>query len=242
MANNELSGIIVTTMLAKWLSEKKPFYTYRFVFVPETLGAIVYIKKNLETLKQRTIAGYVLSCVGDNNNYSYLTTPDENTLSDKVALHIMKHHIKNFKKYDFTFRGSDERQYCSPKVNLPIASIMRTKYGDYKEYHTSLDNLDFINSKGLNGSFGLMKKIINAFEENFIYKPNVYCEPKLSKYSLYPVTNSSLNNLEDRNLVNLIAFIDGKRSLLEIADKLNLSILDLCGYINILLKHKLIKK
>ena len=218
MANNELSGIIVSTMLAKWLSEKKLFYTYRFVFVPETLGAIVYIKKNLEVLKKRTIAGYVLSCVGDNNNYSYLTTPDENTMSDKVALHIMKHHIKNFKKYDFTFRGSDERQYCSPKVNLPIASIMRTKYGDYEEYHTSLDNLDFINSKGLNGSFEVMKKIINAIEANFIYKPNVYCEPKLSKYSLYPVSNSSLNNSEDRNLVNLIAFIDGKRSLLEIAD------------------------
>ena len=133
MANNELSGPGVATYLAKWLSERpNNRYTYRFCFVPETLGSIAYISNHGKGLGN-TYAAFNLTCVGDEKNYSFLPSRKGNTITDKVARHCIKNQQVNYKEYNFLKdRGSDERQYCSPKVDLPMVSIMKSKYGEYK--------------------------------------------------------------------------------------------------------------
>jgi len=222
MANNELSGPAVTTALAKWLTgQRKLKYTYRILFIPETIGSIVYISKNLEHLKFHTIAGYNISCVGDNRDYSYLPSRMGNSISDLAALHTLKHITPDFKKYTFLDRGSDERQYCSPGVDLPIASIMRTKYGIYPEYHTSLDNLDIVSPEGLYGGFEAIRRSLEIIETNCIPKMLLPCEPQLGKYGLYPLISSKDTKSIVSKMMNLIAYSDGKLTLLEISEIIN---------------------
>ncbi|MFT5755365.1 MAG: aminopeptidase-like protein [Alteromonadaceae bacterium] len=225
LANNELSGPVVTTALiqqVKLLPKRK--YTYRFVFIPETIGAIVYLSRHLEHLQKNVIAGFVVTCIGDERNYSYLASREGNTIADKAALHTLTHTVKNFKKYDFLKRGSDERQYCAPGVDLPVCSIMRTRYGDYPEYHTSLDNLDLISAEGLAGGLNVLYKTILLLEGNEKLKVTVLCEPQLGKRGLYPTLSRVGQDYTDvYTLTNLITYCDGKRDLIDIADKLGVS-------------------
>ncbi len=241
LANNELSGPVVATAIARWVAKRSNYYTYRFVFVPETLGSIVYLSKNYKHLKEKVIAGYVLSCVGDERNYSYLTTPDGNTYSDKVARNVYESKNIQFREYDFTFAGSDERQYCSPMVDLPIGSFMRTRYGDYPEYHTSLDDLSVITPSGLVGTFDIVTSAIEVIEYDRVYSTTLHCEPFLSKYGLYPDGGSHLSNTEDRNIVLLIAYANSKRSLLDISNILKVPVVDLYKLAKILMKNNLVK-
>ena len=220
MANNELSGPCVTTFLSKHISSlKNRRYSYRIVFIPETIGSIVYLSKNLKKMKESTYAGYNITCVGDNRSFSYLPSRNGKTISDKVALHVLKHIDKDFKKYEWSDRGSDERQYCSPNIDLPVSSIMRTKYGEYPEYHTSLDNLnDVVSAEGLNGGFEILKLAIETIENNIYPKITVMCEPQLGKYDLYPSIGGPKATKELRIMSNLISYSDGKHDLIDIAD------------------------
>ncbi|MBF7066750.1 DUF4910 domain-containing protein [Campylobacter volucris] len=220
MANNELSGPIVATFLAKWLlKQKERKYNYRFVIIPETIGSIVYINKNLNHLQKYVKAGFVLSCIGDDNAYSLIHSPSENTLADKVALYTLKNK-ENFKRFSFIDRGSDERQYCSPLVNLPVVCICRSRFGDYKEYHTSKDDLNFISEKGLQNSLKAMQEIIINLEINDKYKITTFCEPNLGKRGLYIPYSQRVGRVE--NILNILSYCDGKNDVLDIADKLNL--------------------
>jgi len=244
MANNELSGISVTIFLAKWLLSQKRKFSYRIVFLPETIGSITYIKKNFNTMKKNIIAGFNVSCVGDNRSYSYLPSRQENSIADKISLHVLKWTDKNFKKYSWLDRGSDERQYCSPKIDLPVASIMRTKYGEYPEYHTSLDNLsDVVSPNGLEGGYNVLKKAIEALENNCTPITNFYCEPHMSKRNLYPKLSKkeSINN-KTKIMMDFISYSDGKNTLLDIAEKCNLPIWNLYTIVEKLHKEKIIKK
>tara|TARA_B100002051_G_C16734315_1_gene640229 strand:+ start:228 stop:1514 length:1287 start_codon:yes stop_codon:yes gene_type:complete len=242
MANNELSGPAVTTYLAKWLSEKKRKYTYRIIFIPETIGSITYLSKNLDEMKKNIIAGFNITCVGDNMNYSFLPSIKGNTLADKVGLHVLENLGLPYTKYSFLDRGSDERQYCSPGVDLPVVSLMRTKYGSFPEYHTSLDNLEFISPDGLQGGFDVLKKCLECIEINTTYKSTVLCEPQLGKRGLYPTISRVEKNLDVKNTIDLLAYSDGKRTLLEIADIIKLPIWKLSPIINILKKKNLLKE
>ena len=163
---------------------KKSKYTYRFVLLPETIGSIAYISKRLKILKQNTISGYVLTCVGDERCYSMVNTPNENTLAD-FSLNSALIGLDKVKKYSFIHRGSDERQYCAPGVDLPVSAFLRSK--TYPEYHTSKDDFNLVTEKGLNGSFEVMKNIIDAFETGLYPKFKNYCEPQLGKRNLYTV-------------------------------------------------------
>lgn len=228
MANNELSGPTVVTYLAKYIqSLKNKRYSYRIIFIPETIGSILYLSKNLEEMKRNVIAGFNITCVGDNNEYSYLPSRDGHTLSDKVALHVLEHIPSKFKKYSFLDRGSDERQYCSPNIDLPICSIMRTKYGEYEEYHTSLDDLNFISEDGLNGAYEVYVKVIDALENNFKYISKTLCEPQLGKRGMYPTINTvSTKGIVERKM-NFLTYADGKLDLIDISNLIGISIWDL---------------
>ena len=222
MANNELSGIVVTSFLAKWLSGRKNNYSYRIVFIPETIGSIAYIKRNIKNLKDKVHAGYNITCVGDNRCYSYLPSRNGNTLSDSVAKHVLKYIYPNYKSYNWSDRGSDERQYCSPGVDLPIASIMRSKYGTYNEYHTSLDNLkNVVTPKGLENSYNTIKLALQIIDKNVTPKINFLCEPQLSKRNLYPDISFKKKDENIKLMMDLISCSDGTKTLLEIAEICN---------------------
>lgn len=243
MANNEVSGISVSTFLAKWIAGLNDrYYTYRFIFVPETIGSLLYIKKNLKYLKQNTIAGFNITCVGDERSYSYLPSRNGNTLADRAARHVLNRIDPSFKSYSWSDRGSDERQYCSPGVDLPVVSIMRTKYGEYPEYHTSLDKLGtVVTKKGLEGSLKVLQQIVLALESNYYPKLKTIGEPQLSKRDLYPKTSIKSSQQEARLLLNLITWSDGTKSLLDISEILGLYVLDLIPYIKMLEQKKLLR-
>ena len=217
MANNELSGPVVQTWLAKWILTFQPKYTYRFIFIPETIGSITYLSKNLKTLKQNVIAGFNISCVGDNLTYSYVESRYKNTYADRVIQQVLNDLEVSYKTYSFLERGSDERQYNGPNVDLPIICFCRSKYHEYPEYHTSLDNLDFVSEDGLQGSLKVLKNCVRLIEENFFYKINTFGEPQLGKRGLYPniSTKDSTNKVKD--MMNIIAYSDGENDVIDIA-------------------------
>lgn len=242
MANNELSGPTVTTFLAKWLVNRLDNrLSYRFVFIPETIGSIAYLSKNKDSLKSNVVAGFNVTCIGDNRDYSYLPSRNGETLSDAVAKHVLKHIYPSYKTYKWADRGSDERQYCAPGMDLPIASIMRTKYGMYDEYHTSLDDLtNVVTAEGLEGGYNALKCAIEALEENTYPKVNVFCEPQLGKRGLYPTLSTKSSGAEVRLMMNLITWSDGSKSLLEIAELCDAPVWALYPIVNKLAEHRLL--
>jgi aminopeptidase-like protein len=242
MGNNELSGPTVTTYISNWLKSIDDLkYTYRIIFIPETIGSICYISKNITAMKQNIIAGYNISCVGDSNAYSYLPSKKSNTIADITALHVLKNIDSDFVKYSFLDRGSDERQYCSPGVDLPIASIMRTKYGEYKEYHTSLDNLDYISANGLFGAYEALTLCIECIEKNEIFQATNLCEPQLGKRGLYPTLSTLESHENVDRMMNLLAYSNGQDTLLEIAEKIKTPMWLLIPVVKTLLDHNLLK-
>ncbi len=220
MANNELSGPLLANFIYKNLKKLgfKTKYSYRFLFIPETIGSIAYLSKNYKKLKKRMIAGFVLSCVGDNMHYSHIQSRGGYTLADK-ALEAAFIGLKNVKKYSFLERGSDERQYCYPGIDLPVAGFCRTKYGKYKEYHTSADNLKLVSDKGFEGSYSVLKSIIDAFELGMFPKVKLKCEPQLSKRDLYPSTSQKrkYNDKIINRRMNILTYCDGQKNIFEIA-------------------------
>ena len=217
MANNELSGPVVTTALVNFIkSLEGRKYSYRIVFIPETIGSITYISRNIDDMKKNIIAGFNITTIGDDRSYSYIPTRYGNTLSDKVSKHVLQD--IDYVEYSFLDRGSDERQYCSPGVDLPIATICRTKYGVYPEYHTSLDDLTVISPSGLYGGYEKIKKAIELLEKNNYYKVNVLCEPQLGKRGLYPTISTKTSTDIVRTMMDFIAYADGNNDLIDIAN------------------------
>ncbi len=242
LANNELSGPVISTFLAKYLLENNDnYYSYRFVFAPETIGTITYLSKHIEELKRNVIAGYVLTCIGDSGSFSYLQSRKENTLVDRVTMHVLKHTEKEYELYDYLASGSDERQYCSPGIDLPVGSLMRTKYGKYPEYHTSGDNMDIISSDELDKSLEKLKLCIDIIENNRIYKSTVLGDPQLGKRGLYPTISTKTLSLNVITMMNILSFCDGHHDLLWIAEKIGKPIMELFPIVETLFQNDLLK-
>ncbi len=244
MANNELSGPLVQAFLYQKIAAlPNRKYTYRFLFAPETVGVIAYLHKNGLHLKDKLVAGYVLTCCGDKGDFIYKKSKQVNSLADKIAEHVLKNQSLNYEIIPFSVGGSDERQYCSPGFNLPVGSLTRSMYQRYKEYHTSLDNKNFISFDAMEQTIEMYFNCVKALELNNIYENTIpYCEPQLGKRDLYP---SSVNPLDSRKLIHdrmhFLTYADGENTLLEIADLKNISINDLEIHIKPLFEKGIIK-
>lgn len=243
MANNECSGPALAIYLANWIKAMKHRkYSYRIIFIPETIGSITYLSLHKDELKEKVIAGFVLSCVGDDRTYSIVESRYGNTLADKVLTNVLKYHYPEYNRFSFLVRGSDERQYNAPGIDLPVCSVCRTKYGRYPEYHTSLDNMDLISPEGFQGSFEVMSQCITALEYNEKYKVTCFCEPQLGKRGLYPTVSHKGQYNEVRKLTNLIAYADGQNDLIDISNRIGVPIKAMIENVDTLLENGLFVK
>ncbi len=243
MANNELSGPAVAIALAKYVQENADRrYSYRIIFIPETIGSITYLSKNLEYMQQHVIVGYNISCVGDDRTYSYIESPYADTLADRVAQNVLHFHYPDFKRYSFLNRGSDERQYCSPLVHLPLCAICRSKYEEYPEYHTSGDNLTLVTPSGLKGAYEVYCKCIDIIEYNGIYEVTTPCEPQLGKRGLYPTLSMKGVYSDIKIITSFLAYADGKHDIIDISNRINVPFEALLPYLEKLIENELIIK
>lgn len=242
MANNECSGPVLLAALVRYvLSLPKRRYTYRFVLNPETIGSITYLSKNYKHLKEKLEAGIVLSCVGDDRAYSIVHSRYGDTIADKSLMNLLRGR-ENFKEYSFLKRGSDERQYNAPGIDLPVVGFCRSKYGEYPEYHTSSDNMGLISPSGLQGSYEVMAEWIQAMENNRKYKVNVLCEPQLGKRGLYPTISQKGSYDEVAAMTDFIAYADGKNDLFDISERIGVSVKVLLPIIEKLEDNGLVEK
>lgn len=243
MVNNELSGPSVLTSLAKKIIKKSNYYSYRFILIPETIGSIAYLSKNLTQLKKNVFAGFNISCVGDNRMWGLVPSRYGNSISDKVAKYVLKNNVSKFKLFTWLDRGSDERQYCSPGVDLPICSITRSKWDEYPEYHTSDDNFDIVKKKFLEESLDIYLKCIDILEKRKLIFPlvKIKCEPQLGKRGLYHTMKTKNTSKEYRNLKNFISYCDGTNTILDIAELCKINIRKANSFHEILVENNLIE-
>tara|TARA_X000000950_G_scaffold286103_1_gene393983 strand:- start:533 stop:1822 length:1290 start_codon:yes stop_codon:yes gene_type:complete len=241
MANDELSGLIVSMGLINHFKSKRLNKTLRFVFIPETIGSISYLSKNLKYLKENVIGGYNLSCIGDERQHSCMFSKYQNSPSDEAIIQAYKLlRIKGYKIYPFLERGSDERQYNSPGIDLKISSIFRTKYCEYPEYHTSLDNFNLVTLKGCVGGFNVAKKSIEILLERVYPKCKIMCEPQMGKRGLYPTLSTKYKKKLTKNYMDFLQYADGTNSLEKISGLIKTDLKSVKKIYQILFKNFLI--
>lgn len=217
MANNELSGPAVAIELAKWLQAlPQRRYSYRILFLPETIGSLVYLSRHLDYLKKYVKAGFVLTCIGDDGDYSIVQSRYADTYADRIARFAVRQFADAPTLYPFLERGSDERQYCAPGIDLPVCTLSRTKFGEYPEYHTSLDDLSFVSPEGLKGGYEFVRLCLMLIEKDGFYSSDILGEPQLGKRGLYPTLSTKATKNIVRNMMDLLAYADGRNDLADI--------------------------
>ncbi len=219
LGNDNLSGLTVATFLAESLAGRDLRYTYRFLFIPGTIGAITWLARNRQTAA-RVSHGLVLTCLGDAGGFHYKKSRRETAEIDRAAAHALLCSGESYQTLPFSPYGYDERQYCSPGFNLPVGCLMRSVWGTFPEYHTSADNLDFIRPERLAGSLRVCAAIVEILEQNRKYRnESPFCEPQLGKRNLYRSTGGT--EIGDANLAKLwvLNLSDGTNSMLDIAER-----------------------
>jgi aminopeptidase-like protein len=219
LCNDNLSGIVLMTWLAKILRDDSLNYTFRFLFIPGTIGAITWLALN-EEFTERIKHGLVISCVGDKGHICYKKSRRQNADIDRIAQYVLKAETENHEIFNFSPYGYDERQFCSPGFNLPVGAFTRSANGKYKEYHTSADNLGFVKANALADSLEKCLKILQVVEreKTFINK-NGKCEPQLGKRGLYSSLGGSKNQKTNQMaMLWILNLSDGGHSLLDIAE------------------------
>lgn len=219
LANDNLSGLTVAAALAELLSGRDLRYSYRFLFIPGTIGAITWLARNHESVG-RIRHGLVLTGIGDAGGFHYKKSRRGNAEIDQAAAHVLRHSSESSEILEFSPYGYDERQYCSPGFNLPVGCLMRSVWGTFPEYHTSADNLDFIQPSQLARSLRVCAGIVDVLENNQRYRNlNPYCEPQLGKRNLYRSTGGEAIGVEINARLWVLNLSDGEHSLLDIADR-----------------------
>ena len=243
MANNECSGQALVIWLARYIKEMKHRrYSYRLVLAPETIGAITYLSRNLKELKENVIAGFNLTCVGDDRDYSIVHSRYADTYADRVLMNVLRYQKPDFGEYPYIKRGSDERQYQAPGVDIPLVCFCRSKYHIYPEYHTSADDLSLISPEGLAGSYDVMVQCIEAIENNAIYRVNCLCEPQLGKRGLMPTISSKETYQDTLALKDVVAYADGRNDIIELSNIIEQPVYRITNVINKLVTAGLLDK
>lgn len=243
MCNDNLSGVALLTFLAKNLMEMETEYSYRFLFIPETIGAITWLclnENNIATIKY----GLVATCVGDRGNSTYKKTRKGDSIIDKVSEKVLIESGEIYEIIDFFPSGSDERQFSSPSFNLEVGSLVRTIYNKFAEYHTSADNLDFVDPKSLENSLRKYLDIIFILENNHTYKNlNPKCEPQLGRRGLYEMIGSQKGaRLDELAILWVLNLSDGNHSLLDIAIRSKMNFIQIKNAADALFSKKLLEK
>jgi aminopeptidase-like protein len=219
LANDNLSGLAVAAFLAQFLAGRDLRYSYRFLFIPSTIGAITWLARNREAAA-RVRHGLVLTCVGDDGEFHYKRSRQGNAEIDRTAAHVLRHHCKSAEILEFSPYGYDERQYCSPGFNLPVGCLMRSVWGSFPQYHTSADDLNFIKPKQLLESLQVCAAIFDTLEGNRRYRNlNPYCEPQLGRRGLYRSMGGGPIESEINASLWVLNLSDGENSLLDIAER-----------------------
>lgn len=243
MANNELSGPVLADQLLQDLERRKKEsglrYSYRILFLVETIGSIAYLSRFADHLKDRVIAGFVLSCVGDERAYSHVESRQGDTLADR-ALAAALYGKPNAKRYSFLSRGSDERQFCSPGIDLPVCGFCKSKYGEFPEYHTDADDLELVTPKGLAEAHNVMTSIIDAFENGLCPQVQTKCEPQLGKRNLYSTISQKGAQDTFRLRTNVLAYADGQTDVFRLCEKIEAPLTAVNDELRLLFKHSLI--
>jgi aminopeptidase-like protein len=222
LCNDNLSGISVATFLARQISAAPRRYSYRFLFIPGTIGSITWLSRNEDRVRHIQ-HGVVLTCVGDRGGFTYKKSRRGNTEIDRAFANALAHSGQEWKTIDFYPYGYDERQYCSPGFNLAVGCLMRTQHGTFPEYHTSADNLDFVAPESLAGTYRLCLDVFDVLENNATYvNQNPKCEPQLGKRGLYGDVGGTTPDLEMAYLW-VLNFSDGAHSLLDISERSGLA-------------------
>ena len=241
MANNELSGPVVMAATYQWLKTRpKLKYSYRMFLGPETIGAIAYLAKHQDVLKSRVRAGWVLTCLGDDRSYSFLPSRLGGTLADRVSEEVLSG--REHRTFSYLDRGSDERQWCAPGVDLPVCSVMRSKYGTYPEYHTSLDDLSFVSPAGLQGGFDVLVECLSTLEDRPRWRSLVYGEPQLGKRGLYSTLSNIGSAMSARPLLNVLAYCDGNHDVNELVSLTGMSGFQVAEALDVLAREGLIRE
>jgi aminopeptidase-like protein len=224
LANDNLSGLAVATFLAECLAERELYYSYRFVFIPGTIGAITWLSRNKDAAK-RILHGLVLTCLGDAGGFHYKKSRRGNAEIDRAVAIALSHQNDSAELMEFSPYGYDERQYCSPGFNLPVGCLMRSVWGTFPEYHTSADNLGFLQPEKLGESLRLCLQICAVLEGNRRYRNlNPYCEPQLGKRDLYCSTGGGQGIAQEIHArLWVLNLSDGQQSLLDIAERSGMS-------------------
>jgi aminopeptidase-like protein len=242
LANDNLSGLVVATFLARMLSGREHAYSYRFLFVPGTIGAIAWLARNREAAA-RIRHGLVLACVGDAGGFHYKKSRRGDAEIDVAAAHVLRHLGPGSEVLDFYPYGYDERQYCSPGFNLAVGCLMRSVPGCFPEYHTSADNLDFVRSEQLAGSLRVCAAILDVLENNQRYLNRYpYGEPQLGRRNLYPAGSSSPPSTELSARLWVLNLSDARHSLLDIAERSGIAFPEIRRAAEILFEAGLLSK
>ncbi len=243
MADNECSGPALAAELINTLATaKKLKYTYRFVFVPETIGSITYLSQDdhVPYLKEHVKAGFVLSCVGDDLDYSMVESRYGDTYADRVLKNVLKYK-EHHTVYGFHERGSDERQYNAPGVDLPVVCFCRSKFGEFPEYHTSADDMTFVSAEGFQGAYDAMIEVIEILEKNAYYRVKVLCEPQLGKRGLY--SDISRKGTYDGIMVqrDVLSYADGRNDLLDLSERIGVPVSEIVDIVDRLVENDLLE-
>ena len=223
LANDNLSGMAVAAFLAKHLSNLSLRYSYRFLFIPGTIGSITWLNRN-ESQSSRIKHGLVLTCLGDSGNFTYKKSSRGDAEIDRAVTEVLKRSGEVFEIREFSPYGYDERQFCSPGFNLPVGCFMRTPHGQFPEYHTSADNLNLVQPQQLAASFSKCAAILHILEHNRRYlNQNPKCEPQLGKRGIYSqIGGQADGKLQELAMLWVLNLSDGSHSLLDIAEKSDL--------------------
>lgn len=240
LCNDNLSGVTVATFLARHLAQVPLRYSYRFLFIPGTIGSITWLSLNED--RARAIRhGLVLTCIGDRDNFTYKKSRRGNAEVDLAVGHILKHSRRDYTTVEFSPYGYDERQYCSPGFNLAVGCLMRSPHGEFPEYHTSADNLDFVDPAALADSFATILSVFEVLEHNRTYLSlNPKCEPQLGTRGLYSVMGGTNIRQLEMAMLWVLNLSDGSFSLLDIAERSGLAFDTINDAADMLLRHDLL--